>query len=128
MESVYTVKTDSDSSWGNYSVRITSDSGVEKTVSIANVKEVSADVSLVRGDSNCDGKVDISDAVMILQAVSNPDKYGVGGADKTCITEQGMLNGDVAGGRNGITAADALEIQRYVVGLITEFESDLTDQ
>ena len=72
--------------------------------------------------------VDISDAVMILQAVSNPDKYGVGGTDKTCITEQGMLNGDVAGGRNGITAADALEIQRYVAGLITEFESDLTDQ
>ena len=128
VESVYTVKNDSDSSWGNYSVRITSDSGVEKTVSIANVKEVSADVSQVRGDSNCDGKVDISDAVMILQAVSNPDKYGVGGTDKTCITEQGMLNGDVAGGRNGITAADALEIQRYVVGLITEFESDLTDQ
>ena len=33
------------------------------------------------GDANCDGKVDLSDAVMILQAISNTDKYGVGGTD-----------------------------------------------
>ena len=49
----------------------------------------------VWGDANCDGKVDVSDAVMILQSISNPDKYGVDGTSEDHITSQGVINGDV---------------------------------
>lgn len=70
------------------------------------------------GDANCDGKVDISDAVMILQAVANPDKYGVNGTSPDHITEEGLINSDCVGG-DGITPIDALEVQRYCAGLIS---------
>ena len=70
------------------------------------------------GDANCDGKVDISDAVMILQAVANPDKYGVNGISPDHITEEGLRNSDCVGG-DGITPIDALEVQKYCAGLIS---------
>ena len=72
------------------------------------------------GDSNCDGKVDLSDAVMILQSISNPDKYGVNGSSDSHITAQGVLNGDVYANGTGLTPQDALSIQKYVAELITE--------
>ena len=71
------------------------------------------------GDANCDGKVDLSDAVMILQAISNTDKYGVGGTDPNCITEEGVKNGDCSNVGDGITARDALAVQKFAIGLIT---------
>ena len=71
------------------------------------------------GDANCDGKVDLSDAVMILQAISNNDKYGVGGTDPNCITEEGVKNGDCSNVGDGITARDALAVQKFAIGLIT---------
>lgn len=71
------------------------------------------------GDANCDGKVDLSDAVIILQAIANTDKYGVGGTDPTCITEEGVKNGDCSNVGDGITARDALAVQKFVIGLIT---------
>ena len=72
------------------------------------------------GDANCDGKVDLSDAVMILQSISNPDKYGVNGSSDSHITAQGVLNGDVYANGTGLTPQDALSIQKYVAELITE--------
>ena len=74
------------------------------------------------GDANCDGAVNLSDAVIIMQSISNPDRYGVNGTDPTHITEKGMKNGDVEG-NNGITNKDALEIQKFMLGLITSFTS-----
>ena len=71
------------------------------------------------GDANCDEKVDVSDAVMILQALANTDKYGVDGTDPTHITEQGMINADCNLSRDGVTTADALAIQKAVLQLIT---------
>lgn len=73
---------------------------------------------ILYGDANCDGKVDISDAVMILQALSNKDKYGVTGYDPTHITEQGMKNADCNKSRDGVTTSDALAVQKYVIGLV----------
>ena len=70
------------------------------------------------GDTNCDSIVDLSDAVLIMQALANPNKYGVNGSDSRHITEQGTTNGDVEGG-NGITSNDALAIQRYLLHLVT---------
>ena len=62
------------------------------------------------GDANCDGKVDISDAVLILQYLSNPEKYP--------ISAQGLLNADIVG-NDGVTALDALQIQMIEAGSIS---------
>ena len=73
----------------------------------------------VPGDANCDDGVDLSDTVMIMQALANPNKYGLNGSDKTHITEQGIKNADVIG-NNGMTTEDAGAIQRYLLHIITE--------
>ena len=70
-----------------------------------------------KGDANCDGNVDMSDAVIIMQSLANPDKYGEKGTDKFHITEQGKINGDVETSSKGLTSNDALEIQKYLLGL-----------
>lgn len=62
------------------------------------------------GDTNLDGQVDLSDAVFIMQALSNPDKYQ--------ITDAGRVLADVCDIGNGITSSDALNIQKYLLGLI----------
>ena len=77
--------------------------------------------ALLKGDANCDAKVDISDAVLVLQSIANKDKYGLEGTDETHITAQGAANADVVG-KDGVTTLDALEIQKYVAELITSFE------
>ncbi len=64
---------------------------------------------ILAGDANCDGKVTIADSTAILQSIGNPDKYG--------LSEQGTLNADVDG-IDGITAGDALTIQKYDAKLI----------
>ena len=62
------------------------------------------------GDANCDGSVNLADAVLIMQAVSNPDRYK--------LSDQGTVNGDVTGNGDGITNKDALTIQQYKLNLI----------
>ena len=69
------------------------------------------------GDANCDGGVDLSDVVMIMQALANPNKFGTSGTDEHHITEQGTKNADVVG-NNGMTTEDAGSIQRYLLKLI----------
>ena len=71
------------------------------------------------GDANCDGIVDLSDAVIIMQAQSSPAKFGENGSDPTHMTAQGVINGDVSGNGDGITSKDALAIQKYLLGLIS---------
>ncbi len=70
------------------------------------------------GDANCNGEVRLNDAVLIMQAIGNPDVYGVNGSDETHITEKGIINGDVANTGDGLTNADALAIQEYLINLI----------
>lgn len=77
------------------------------------------DENYLAGDANCDAKIDISDAVMILQSIANNDKYGPDGTDPTHITEQGMKNADCSSYGDGVTTKDALAVQKFVVGLIT---------
>ena len=67
------------------------------------------------GDVNGDGTVDLSDAVLIMQSLANPTKYGLNGSDDKHITEEGYLRADVDG--EGVTNMDALTIQRYLLGL-----------
>lgn len=63
------------------------------------------------GDANCDGKVTVADAVAILQYIGNRDKYP--------LSETARKNADVSNRGDGITAADALAIQKYDSGLIS---------
>ena len=69
------------------------------------------------GDANMDKTIDLSDAVLIMQSLANPDKYGLSGSNKNHITEQGAINADVEGG-NGLTVYDALTIQRFLLNLV----------
>nr|AEV59370.1 scaffoldin C [Ruminococcus flavefaciens] len=75
---------------------------------------------IVRGDVNCDGTVDMGDAVLIMQSLANPNKYGLNGSDSKHITEQGKLSGDVDEEVKGLTSNDALKIQKYLLKLISE--------
>ena len=70
----------------------------------------------IAGDANCDGQVDMSDAVLIMQSLANPNKYGQNGTDERHITGQGIKNADADG--NGLTNNDAQAIQKLLLGLI----------
>lgn len=61
----------------------------------------------VDGDANCDGIVSMADAAAIYQFLGNPDKYS--------LSEQGAVNADVANNNNGITANDAIMIQKMII-------------
>ncbi len=63
------------------------------------------------GDANCDGKVSISDAVAILQYIANKDKFP--------LSAKAADNADVYNRGDGITASDALSIQKLDAGIIT---------
>ena len=65
---------------------------------------------ILLGDANCDGKVEIADATLILQYLTNKDEYG--------LTDIGMINADVCGGNDGVTAQDALFLQQYDAGIV----------
>ncbi|MBQ6170733.1 MAG: DUF4832 domain-containing protein [Ruminococcus sp.] len=124
----YIIPTPSADDEGSYSVKLTNAKGIETTANIVNIVKVVGTVpevppqgSDVPGDTNCDGTVELSDAILIMQSLANPNKYGIEGSDQNHLTEQGRINGDVEGGKNGLTSNDALEIQRKLLGLITDF-------
>lgn len=71
------------------------------------------------GDANCNGITDLSDAVLIMQSISAPGKYGISGTDNSRITSQGCKNADVNALGDGVTAKDALSIQKYTLKLIS---------
>ena len=57
----------------------------------------------------------MADAAAVYQHLGNFDKYA--------LSEQGAANADVDG-KAGITAADAIEIQKFTAKIITEFSAD----
>jgi len=75
------------------------------------------DIIIEYGDANCDGEVDMSDIVLIMQALANPNKYGVGGTDSHALTEYGRMNADVTGNGDGMTVKDAQFIQTCLLGI-----------
>lgn len=74
------------------------------------------------GDANCDTVVNIADAVLAMQVATNPDKYAAGKTSSS-ITEVGEANADVDG-TGSITNNDALLIQKFKLGLISEFPAE----
>ena len=79
------------------------------------LKNTTSTSESLKGDANCDGQVDLSDAVMIMQALANPNKYAIDGTAEHHLTEQGKLNGDMDG--DGLTVGDAQVIQKKLLGL-----------
>ncbi|MBR1823857.1 MAG: dockerin type I repeat-containing protein [Ruminococcus sp.] len=69
--------------------------------------------AVVYGDANLDGDVSLADAVTIMQFVANPDKHQ--------MTKQQIANSDVTGDNDGVTAKDALVIQKYKLNIIDKF-------
>lgn len=69
----------------------------------------------VKGDANGDGTVDMADVVLIMQALANPNKYGINGTAEHHLTEQGKANADVDG--DGLTVGDAQKIQMKLLGI-----------
>lgn len=61
----------------------------------------------LEGDANCDGVVNMGDAVLIMQSLANPDKY--------TISRLGIVNCDH--NNDGVTNLDAVEIQKKLLGL-----------
>jgi len=70
------------------------------------------------GDANCDTIVNISDAVLIMQALANPSKFDVNGSDALHITAVGKANADCCNVGDGVTNKDALAIQKLMLKLI----------
>ena len=68
----------------------------------------SGEKATLKGDANCDGEVNMADAVLIMQCISNPDKYQ--------FTTEGEANAD-ADGSGDISNKDALAIQKFKLGL-----------
>ena len=64
---------------------------------------------IIYGDANCDKAVTVADAVAILQYIAYKDKYD--------LNETAKRNADVDG-TAGVTATDALTIQKVDAGLI----------
>ncbi|NLT10656.1 MAG: hypothetical protein GXY08_14340 [Ruminococcus sp.] len=61
------------------------------------------------GDADGDYQMKMNDSVLIMQSISNADKYQ--------LTAQGRFNADVNNTGDGITPGDALEVQRKLLGL-----------
>ena len=62
------------------------------------------------GDANLDGKVSVADAVAILQSIANKDKFQ--------LKPEGAANADCYDVGDGVTANDALAIQKLDAGAI----------
>ena len=78
-----------------------------ETITTTSTTVTSTTAEPVKGDANCDGNVDMSDAVLIMQSIANPSKYK--------LTDQGKKNADMDG--DGITNGDALAIQKKLLKL-----------
>jgi len=101
--------------WIDFSLKVKEKIGIfggfyiaEVEVGIPVFKTNSIDfVKAVDGDANCDGNMNMSDAVLIMQSIANPSKYK--------LTAQGSFNADTDG--DGITSGDALAIQKKLLKL-----------
>ncbi|MCR4794898.1 MAG: carbohydrate-binding domain-containing protein [Ruminococcus sp.] len=82
---------------------------------------------IVYGDANGDGTVDMSDAVLVMQSLANPSKYGVTGSSEGHLTQEGADRADVFERGSGLTSSDALSIQRYLLNAITALPESYKD-
>lgn len=98
-----------------YFVGTSMPTSIETTTTTSELPPLVGDIAPAKGDTNCDGQLDMADAVLIMQSLANPNKYGINGTADTRITVQGRENADMDG--NGLTVGDAQIIQRKLLGL-----------
>ncbi|MDE6780094.1 MAG: cellulase family glycosylhydrolase [Ruminococcus sp.] len=79
------------------------DSTTTTTTTTATTGTSATNADGMLGDVNIDGKVSLADAVLIMQALSNPDEYK--------LSEQAQNNADVVERGDGVSPKDALAIQ-----------------
>lgn len=70
------------------------------------------DDDILYGDANCDGVVNMSDAILVMQYLAAPKRY--------TITEQGLKNADCVDAGKGIDADDAKAIKKIAVGILSQ--------
>ena len=75
------------------------------------------DKDVTYGDADCDGVVKMNDAVLIMQALSNQDRYYIGGTDENALTEKGLKNADCYDPGSNLTGKDALSVQKYLLNM-----------
>ena len=71
--------------------------------------------SVIAGDVNLDGTVDVADVVAISAYTGDAE-------NNSFKSEQQIINGDVHNTGDGLTANDALMIQQYLAGMIDSLE------
>ncbi|MBQ8959643.1 MAG: cellulase family glycosylhydrolase [Ruminococcus sp.] len=84
---------------------------VPETTEAAETTVTTEEDQVLTGDANADGKLDLNDAVAILQYVSLPAKYP--------LSDEGMAAADCCDPGDGITGKDALAIQMLDSKLIS---------
>jgi hypothetical protein len=94
--------------------------GVEPDGTTPEEDSTSGSDKTVWGDANCDGEVNMSDVVLIMQDYLNPKKYGVKGTSADKITAKGEINADVENNGNGLDLKDALLVQKFSIKLIDD--------
>ena len=117
--------------WAGYSI----ESGIRKGDIVSGVLYIASDRNYVilgdlevvkyggeAGDANADGTLDMADVVMIMQALANPNKYGLGGSAGNHITERGKVLGDMDG--DGLTVGDAQKIQMKLLNIKASDDSE----
>jgi len=71
------------------------------------------------GDADCDGNVKMNDAVLIMQVLSNADRYSEEGSDEHRITPLGAINADCYIPGSKLTPSDALAVQEFLLQKVT---------
>ena len=66
------------------------------------------DDELLLGDVNSDNEINVADCTYITQYLAAPDEF--------LLSDEQKIAADVTGGNDGITAEDALVIQKYLAG------------
>jgi hypothetical protein len=92
------------------------------TIEPENTNSSGTNNDILWGDANCDGGIDMADAVLIMQSLANPNKYGADGTDSKHITSKGQEQADVDTSTKGITSNDALQIQLFLLGKLKSLD------
>ena len=95
-------------STGTTTTTASTETSTETTTTTVITNATSED-NILYGDANEDKDVNVADAVLIMQVLSNPSDYK--------LTEQGTKNADVVG-NDGVTTQDALAIQLIGINLV----------
>ena len=80
---------------------------------IRSIKQFMSKIAIFKprsGDANCDGTLDMSDVVIIMQTLANPNKY--------VLSDEGRYNADICSTGDGITLKDAFLIQQKLLEAI----------